>query len=117
MRSKLNLREGDVQIFLVQPKEVSFTILSASYLLSRVSRAFPVHTNQLRLEKGAKSKAQPLLIVFITPSYVYPVQCKTDHKTGSEAISVHSREVWDASAPVLTAFLEERLLTPWLNEG
>lgn len=104
MRSKLNLREGNVQVFLAQPKEVSITILSASYLLSHVSRAFPVHTNQLRLEKGAESKAQPLLIVFITLPYDYPVQCKTDHKTGSEAVSVHSREVWDASASCFQSF-------------
>lgn len=117
---KLNFREGELQVFLAQSKEVSFAVLSASYLPTGVSQAFSVHMNQLRLEKGTKSKAQPSLIVFATLSSDYPVQCKTDHKTGSEAISLHLRTQGRFGThlpPALKAFLEEWLITPLLNEG
>lgn len=86
---KLNTREGDLQTFWAQSMKVSFPILSADYLLLGVAQTPPFLINQLRLKKGAKSKAQTLLIVFATRSSDYPAQCKTDHKTGSEAISVH----------------------------
>ncbi|XP_039352689.1 uncharacterized protein LOC120375811 isoform X1 [Mauremys reevesii] len=59
------LRDGKQQAYRAQFKEMSFPILFAVHLLLGVSQAFPFCINQLRLKRGVKSKAQPLLIFSI----------------------------------------------------